>query len=224
METTLLKNKRKKGSLLITLGLLLIAAALGLTAWNLYDEHRAEQSVSQVVEQLDQILPPAPDPDFQTIEVPDYVLNPDMERPVETIDGQNYIGVLSIPALELELPIISEWSYPRLKTAPCRYTGSVYKNDMIIAAHNYASHFGNLKYLQEGDEVAFTDMDGNVFRYEVALQETLQPTAITEIQQGDWDLTLFTCTIGGAYRVTVRCQRTDDPFTVWEGNGSEGKG
>lgn len=224
METTLLKNKRKKGSLLITLGLLLIAAALGLTAWNLYDEHRAEQSVSQVVEQLDQILPPAPDPDFQTIEVPDYVLNPDMEMPVETIDGQDYIGVLSIPALELELPIISEWSYPRLKTAPCRYTGSVYKNDMIIAAHNYASHFGNLKYLQEGDEVTFTDMDGNVFRYEVALQETLQPTAITEIQQGDWDLTLFTCTIGGAYRVTVRCQRTDDPFTVWEGNGSGGKG
>ena len=224
METTLLKNKRKKGSLLITLGLLLIAAALGLTAWNLYDEHRAEQSVSQVVEQLDQILPPAPDPDFQTIEVPDYVLNPDMEMPVETINGQDYIGVLSIPALELELPIISEWSYPRLKTAPCRYTGSVYKNDMIIAAHNYTSHFGNLKYLQEGDEVTFTDMDGNVFRYEVALQETLQPTAITEIQQGDWDLTLFTCTIGGAYRVTVRCQRTDDPFTVWEGNGSGGKG
>ena len=224
METTLLKNKRKKGSLPITLGLLLIAAALGLTAWNLYDEHRAEQSVSQVVEQLDQILPPAPDPDFQTIEVPDYVLNPDMEMPVETINGQDYIGVLSIPALELELPIISEWSYPRLKTAPCRYTGSVYKNDMIIAAHNYASHFGNLKYLQEGDEVTFTDMDGNVFRYEVALQETLQPTAITEIQQGDWDLTLFTCTIGGAYRVTVRCQRTDDPFTVWEGNGSGGKG
>ena len=224
METTLLKNKRKKGSLLITLGLLLIAAALGLTAWNLYDEHRAEQSVSQVVEQLDQILPPAPDPDFQTIEVPDYVLNPDMEMPVETIDGQNYIGVLSIPALELELPIISEWSYPRLKTAPCRYTGSVYKNDMIIAAHNYASHFGNLKYLQEGDAVVFTDMDGNVFHYEVTICETLMPTAISEIQQGDWDMTLFTCTIGGAYRVTVRCQRTDDPFTVWEGNGSEGKG
>ena len=77
---------------------------------------------------------------------------------------------------------------------------------MIIAAHNYASHFGNLKYLQEGDEVTFTDMDGNVFRYEVALQETLQPTAITEIQQGDWDLTLFTCTYGGQSRVTVRCQ------------------
>lgn len=51
---------------------------------------------------------------------------------------------------------------------------------LILCDHNYRSHFGKLKKLREGDEVSFTDMDGNVFLYEVALAETLMPTAIEE--------------------------------------------
>ena len=103
------------------------------------------------------------------------------------------------------LPIISNWSYPNLKKAPCRYSGSAYTNDLILAAHNFSSHFGNLKSLALGDTVLFTDVDGNVFSYRVAERETLQPTAIEEMKSGNWDLTLFTCTLGGSYRVTVRC-------------------
>ena len=87
--------------------------------------------------------------------------------------------------------------------------GSAYTDDLIIAAHNYTRHFGNLKNLEPGDRIIFTDVDGNVFSYEVILRETLMPTAIEEMESGDWDLTLFTCTIGGAYRVTVRCQRAE---------------
>lgn len=137
--------------------------------------------------------------------IPDYILNPEMDMPEEEVDGQEYIGVLKIPVLSLELPIISEWSYPSLRIAPCRYAGSAYLNNMVIAAHNYYSHFGYLKNLSQGDEITFTDMDGNFFRYEVAALETLSPFAIEEMTSGDWDLTLFTCTVGGQYRVTVRC-------------------
>ena len=35
--------------------------------------------------------------------------------------------------------------------------------------------------------------------------ETLMPTAVEEMESGDWDLTLFTCTVGGRTRVAVRC-------------------
>ena len=42
------KNSRKQeGLLLITIGLLLIAAALFLVSYNLYDELRAEQAAKQ---------------------------------------------------------------------------------------------------------------------------------------------------------------------------------
>ena len=56
-----------------------------------------------------------------------------------------------------------------------------------------------------GDEITFTDVDGNMFGYEVIELETLSPFAIEEMTGGNWDLTLFTCTVGGQYRVTVRC-------------------
>ncbi|MDO5545364.1 MAG: sortase [Eubacteriales bacterium] len=218
------KNGRNQTGLLsITIGLLLIAAALFLTARNLYDELRAEQSARQVISHLEDLTAgtaqeastnPSVDPEPTVgegqIAVPDYVLCPDMEMPVETINGIDYIGVLQIPALELELPIISQWSYPNLKTAPCRYSGSAYLNDLIICAHNYASHFGNLKNLREGDLATFTDMDGNVFTYRLVEQEILLPAAVEEMESGDWDLTLFTCTVGGQSRVTVRFEIVTD--------------
>ena len=108
--------------------------------------------------------------------------------------------------LGLELPVAADWSYPALRTVPCRYKGSAYLDDLIICAHNYDSHFGRLKALHAGDEVIFTDAAGNVFDYEVSVLETLPPTAIEDMEQGG-DLTLFTCTIGGASRVTLRCEK-----------------
>ena len=72
---------------------------------------------------------------------------------------------------------------------------------------SWPSHFGQIKTLKPGDAVVFTDVDGNVYSYEVAELETLQPAAVDEMKSGEWDLTLFTCTIGGQTRVTVRCDR-----------------
>lgn len=203
------RARKKVSSIFIITGLLLIAAALFLTGFNLYDEHRAECSVDGVLQQM--MLQETPV--LREGEIPDYILNPDMEMPVETIDVLDYIGTLEIPSLDLVLPVLSEWNYPNLRVAPCRYVGSAYQGNLIIAAHNYPSHFGNLKHLQEGEMVRFTDVDGNRFTYKVVVRETLEPTAIDEMQseeEGAWDLTLFTCTIGGQSRVTVRCVQVEE--------------
>ena len=214
---------KHKGRFLILTGLLLVAAALFLAAYNLYDEARAKRSATEIMASLEADIPGVLSPEpfeiteetntaalLEEVEIPDYLLNPDMEMPVEKIDGIDYIGVLRIPTLELELPIISEWSYQKLKIAPCRYSGSAYQDDLIIAAHNYNSHFGNLKNLREGDTATFTDMDGNVFTYEMVELEILQPTDIEGMESGEWDLTLFTCTIGGSSRVTARFERVEN--------------
>lgn len=110
----------------------------------------------------------------------------------------------------VELPVFDEWNYKRLKTAPCRYTGSVFADDMIIAAHNYKSHFGTLNKLKSGDKVTFIDPYGTAHRYVVSQLITLDGTSVTDMQAGDWDFTLFTCTKGGAQRVTVRCSRINN--------------
>lgn len=194
----------------ITIGLLLIAAALFLVSYNLYDELRAEQAAGQAVNKLEASTNQEPLASDERTVIPDYVLSPNMEMPVETINGIDFIGVLRIPTLELELPVISEWNYPNLKTAPCRYSGSAYLNNLIICGHNYTSHFGRLKTLSEGDIATFTDMDGNVFIYKMVERETLNPTDIEGMESGNWDLTLFTCTVGGQSRVTIRFELEED--------------
>ena len=206
-------SRKQKGLLWIAMGLLLIAVALILLSYNLYDELRAGQAARQVLNQLSASAPeaitdPAADEEPSVRDepavIPDYVLCPDMAMPVETINGTDFIGVLRIPALELELPIISAWNDSNLKTAPCRYSGSAYLNNLIICGHNYTSHFGTLKHLSEGDIAVFTDMDGNAFTYKMVERETLLPTSMDAMESGDWDLMLFTCTLGGQSRLTIR--------------------
>ena len=97
-----------------------------------------------------------------------------------------------------------------MKVAPCRYSGSLYQDNLIICAHNYASHFGKLKNLQLGDTVLFTDMDENVVTFQMVERETLAPTDVEGMKSGDWDLTLFTCTVGGQTRVTIRFEREEE--------------
>ena len=197
-------------------GLLLIAAALLLTVYNLWDEHRAGTAVTQVMEQLQKQTPdsmlvqtPSSPAGPGESEIPDYILNPDMEMPTMDIDGNRYVGTLDIPALNLSLPVMSEWSYPKLKIAPCRYVGTAYQGNFVIAAHNYRTHFGSLGNLSAGDRVTFTDVDGNIFSYDVVEVQILNPAAIEEMVSDDWDLSLFTCTLGGKTRLTVRCDKIE---------------
>ena len=134
----------KQGKIYTGIGLLLLAAALFLTGYNLWSDARANVSANMVLEQLNpdiqentgMSLPTLPSGEsLEEAYIPDYILNPEMDMPEEEVDGQEYIGVLKIPVLSLELPIISEWSYPSLRIAPCRYVGSAYLNNMVIAAH-----------------------------------------------------------------------------------------
>ena len=194
--------KANRGAVWINAGLLLIAAALFLSAYNAWESHEARDSARQVITQLCDALP---------TEAGEPTTLPDVrqEMPVKTINGRDYIGVLSIPSLELELPVISQWDYPALKVAPCRYSGSLYQDNLIICAHNYASHFGKLKELQPGDIVLFTDMDEHVVTFQMVERETLNPMDAEGMEAGDWDLTLFTCTIDGQTRVTIRLERVE---------------
>ena len=192
-------------------GLLMMAAALILTTYNLWDERRASASAARIVEEITPLVAESVLPEAESGEttVPDYQLDPSRSRPVVSIDGQDYIGTLYIPSLELSLPVLSRWSYPNLKIAPCRYEGNAYADHLIIAGHNYQSHFGRLKELLPGDQVQFTDVDGNVFSYSVEETEILKKIDVEKLKEEPWDLTLFTCTVGGRTRVAVRCMASD---------------
>lgn len=190
--------KKRTGNLLMILGAVLVFLALSLFLYNQWEAKRAEKRSAKVMKVLKKEL-----------QTDKYIyLNGDMKT--VRIDGYDYIGYITIPAIKLELPVMSKWSYEGLKTAPGRYCGSTYTNDLVIAGHNYARHFSPIKWLDIGTEVDFIDMNNRLWRYKVTSVETLNPKQVKKmIKKTDtdpWDLTLFTCNTGGENRCTVRCE------------------
>ena len=208
-------HRNTKGNLLITLGILLIAAAAGLAGYNLWDAGRAQKAAEEITGQLISDIESKVE-DGKT--AAPYV-DPNTPMPVEMIDGYEYIGVLEIPSEGLSLPVMNEWDYTRLKISPCRFTGTYYSDDLVICAHNYMRHLGPLLQIGIGEDIYFTSVDGLTIHYIVTNRETVEPTAVEQMIENtsnsetsllDWDLTLFTCNLGGQTRCAVRCSRAAD--------------
>ena len=186
---------KKSGVILISLGAVLILAALLLFLHNRSEDRRAGQEAESLLEDARSAMAADTDPE-----------------PQEELAGEityDYAGVIAIPDLSLELPVIDQWSYARLKVAPCRQSGAAADGDLVIAAHNYKSHFGYLDRLEPGASVIFTDMEGTVYRYAVEGIRQLAPEDaedVSSVFSSEYPLVLYTCTPGGKARVAVFCR------------------
>ena len=196
----------------MVLGIILMFGAASLFWMNQQDDLSAKNAAESVMAELVNRIMENNEAAFSEAET-----LPELQKPLELlteedkkmteieIDGIPYIGYISIPKLEVELPVISTWSLSRLTIAPCRYYGSLLGEDLVIMAHNYVSHFGKLSLLEPGDTLTFTDMDGKTTLYKVVSKDVLAPTAVEEVTSGSFDLTLFTCTYDGQNRITIYC-------------------
>lgn len=200
------------GRICILLGIVLLIAAAVLLCYNTWESQSAMEASHRVLDAIQYTREEIPEEPSELSMGP-YIdqLYPFDESVKEMktveIDGYDYIGTLSIPILGLELPVMSELDYPRLKNSPCRQYGSVYTDDLVIAAHNYSSHFGKLSQLRSDDLLTFTDMEGSAHLYRVEAIDVLDPTAVDSVQNSPFDLVLYTCTYGGENRIAVFCNR-----------------
>lgn len=200
--------RNKLGILCMLVGTALIFGALYLFICNTRETEFAEEAAAEVMPEILMEIQEVQDEILALPEVPPELLTEEELKMTEkVVYGRRYIGYLSIPSLGLELPILSEWSYPNLQVSPARYYGSVRGENLVLLAHNYPTHFGKISNLTEGDSVIFTDMEGIVWEYEVVTKDILDPGAVEEVISGDYDLTMFTCTYGGKSRVTVYCDQ-----------------
>lgn len=219
-----IEYRRMEGRFLQRSGLLFGAAALLVALYNMWDDDQAGKRADMALQLISDMIPERVGTieeqileisSMSEVEYPDYVLNPDMEMTVKPLNGQEYVGVIELPTLSLKLPVISEWSEMKLKLAPCRYKGSVYTKDLIVAGHSYRNHFRYIRKMQIGDPAVYTDMDGNRFVYEVTGMEVIAGSDTAKMEEGEWDLTMFTCTPNGTSRYTVRCTLSEDE-NPWE--------
>lgn len=215
--------KNKLGTFFMILGVLLIAGSLALLLYNGNEDKKAGEAVDTLLPDIIEVInekaaqnkKDSAAPIHPCTETPH--VNPYNEQAVLVsyemntveIDGYEYIGYISIPTIELNLPVMADWSYKKLKISPCRQFGSVKSDDLVIVGHNYARHFGNIYKLKPGDIMTFTDADGNITVYSLLAVEQLAATDVAALKKGEWDLTLYTCTYGGRNRIVVRFRRIE---------------
>ena len=192
--------KKRIAVFLMTAGVLMIIAAAAILVFNNYENKKAQENAQQLIGSLMNII------DEEKTQYQEKDPFETQMKAVE-IDGFDYVGYLFIPELGLELPVMSDWDASRLKISPCRYYGSTKTDNLVIAAHNYRSHFGYIGNLGQGSIIMFTDMEGETITYSVISTEILMPTDVERVKDTGDDLILYTCTYGGASRITVRCDR-----------------
>lgn len=195
---------------MISLGAVLILSALLLFVYNQWEDQKAGESAEKMLADVQTAI---------TQQIESSPAQPEKEEsaereetePEETkismINGYNYIGVLNLPTLNLELPVLSDCDEALLKVAPCRDFGDLATDDLVIAAHNYRRHFGRLSQLSYGDQVTFTDMDGNVHVYQVAEISMIAPTDVNLVADSAYELVLYTCDYTNQNRIMVGCRK-----------------
>ena len=201
------------GILCMLLGAVLITGAILLFLSNRQEDLEAgEISSVMMIEIQEQIRENAVQDTTEAYldNVPVDLLEPeDLIMTEKVVNGYSCIGYIEIPELNIQLPVIGEWSYPKLKVSPCRFYGSARGEDLVIMAHSYRTHFGRISTLSEGSVVRFVDMDGKVWEYQVVAKDILNPDDVEDMIAGEYDLTLFSCTSGGKQRVTIRCDKVE---------------
>lgn len=131
------------------------------------------------------------------------------QMPQTSLQGHDLVGIIRVPAADVELPVLNSWSYDLLKLSPCRYSGSIEGENLILMGHNYKKHLAPLHRVSPGDRVEFLDVSGVLHPFVVAETEVLKPTQLDELTSSGYALTLFTCTPGGQSRFVVRCNPSE---------------
>ena len=116
--------------------------------------------------------------------------------------GQNYnnIGIINIPRLGINYPILETTTEKALKVSVTKFWGGNPNEvgNLCIIGHNYknSKFFGKLHNIQNGDTVQITDMNGNTLNYSVYDSYIVTPedtSCTTQLTNGKIEVTLITC-------------------------------
>ena len=131
-------------------------------------------------------------------------------------------GVISIPALQLEMPIFLGATSQHMADGAAHLSQTSLpvggnNTNCVIAGHrgyNGASYFRYITDLQVGDTVTITNL-WETISYTVTSTDIIEPTDVSKIliQENREMLTLLTChpyASGGRQRYVVYCERTNE--------------
>ena len=100
-------------------------------------------------------------------------------------DGKVYstVGIIDIPKINVNYPILSETSDALLKISPCKFWGPEMNEvgNYCIVGHNYRNKkfFSKVPTLEAGDEINLTDLTGRTITYEVYKKYNVDPEDVS---------------------------------------------
>ena len=124
-------------------------------------------------------------------------------------DGFKVIGIIKIPAIELEYPILEQTTDEAMKVSISKYWGGDINSygNVSLAGHNNRitlTMFGKNKNLKNGDSVFLTDLTGTTVEYIIYDTFITDPDDVSILRTTDEsvrEVTLITCTNGRANRL-----------------------
>ena len=181
--------------LCLVVGVVVLAGGLILLAvwqWNI---KRSMEKSQEYVQTLCSLLPhPQPAAPEE---------RRDNTMPVLSVKGTDFVGIIEMPQYESILPICANWG--KTSMYPCRFYGSIYDGTLQIGATSQQGQYVFYREISVGDNVFFTDMEGNRYALEITDLRYEKHADQTTLQREDAVLTLFIKNLYASEYLIVYC-------------------
>ena len=139
------------------------------------------------------------------------------DNPISEIDqqiqGHKVVGIIRIPKIELEYPILENTSKETLNLSITKFWGNQINEigNVTLAGHNNlnGTMFGKTKKLEKGDIVELTDLKGQKIQYSIYDIFVTDPNDVSILLPKDEvirEVTLITCTNGNKERLILKAK------------------
>ena len=174
-------------------------------------QEKVEEQNEKIVSQFNEFLGEKSQNENEEIVYEESVTDNENEKRFDLLEfkGFKVIGLIKIPAINLEYPILEETTKETMKVSISRYWGGDINSygNVSLAGHNNRvtlTMFGKNKNLKNGDKIFLTDLSGNTVEYQIYDTFITNPNDVTVLQTKDKNIrevTLITCSNGHVNRL-----------------------
>ena len=224
-----LRRKKKMYKIQFFLSVLLVCLLFSYYIYADYDRNKSEEVSKEILQGIQKTENVEPKVD-NTIKEYDGIIvvaiddEPTNTPQVQQTLSQEYVAedgtvykvdaTLNIPSLDINYPVLSDWSEELLKISLNKYWGPEPNEvgNYCIVGHNYRSGkmFGQLPAISNGDIIELTDTKyGRTVKYEVYDRYQIDPTdtaCTSQLTGGKKEITLITCKEYGTQRLVVKAK------------------
>ena len=126
-------------------------------------------------------------------------------------NGYNVVGIINIPKLGIEFPILDITNDDSMKVSVTKFWGNNVNDigNFTIVGHNNldGTMFSNTKKLKIGDEIVLTDLSGKTLKYRIFDKYIIEPNDVScteSVNKDQREVTLITCTNGRRNRLVIK--------------------